>query len=470
MPRQGVVKHIKKAAASMSAPRFTVYLPSCNKGKYLVEAVESMLRQSAGDWELLLIDVGSTDATAEVMRRYQGDERIRTFSLEKRPLPTVCNFALSQARGAYFMRLDGDDILEENILLVQGNYLDSHREAALVFSDYYFINEVGDVLSLEVRDRVYHGDHLMDRPPNGACTMIRTDMLRRLGGYREDLGAQDGLDLWCKIRKAGFLSGNVTLPLFYYRLHGTNLTNDAAHILLSQRGILSLYGAQAIDAYRPLLAAIPCRRNYDFTPDLWREELGGQSLLAGKVRVCLQAAIFDKVVVYCDNPAAAQELAGFDDPRLELMHRDTACTIRSVNLAMALRPLVARHDPEFRGTTVVNYIQTPFITRQTLEDACFSLAAHEADSSLGVEALDVPLYRRTARGLSPLRNDALVRTSQENYYRETRSCMATRNRNIRDGSLTGPRVTSFVMAREEPFFIDSPRTLEIARMLVERDA
>lgn len=451
----------------MTTPRFTIYIPSHNKGRYLAEAIESVLRQSVPGWELLIIDVGSTDTTAEVMRLYQGDERIRTFSMEKTPLPAVCNFAMAQARGAYIMRLDGDDILEENILLVLGTYLDRHPDAALVFPDYYLINEVGDILSLEVRERIYHGDHLMDQPPNGACTMIRVDVLRSLDGYREDLGAQDGLDLWSKIRQAGQLAGNINLPLFYYRRHGTNLTNDADHILLSQRGIRSEHGLRALDAYRPLLAAIPCRRNYDFVPDLWSVRLKGRSLLQIKVENCLRVGLFDKVVVYCDTPEAQEHLAELDDPRLAFMLRNPASTIRSVNLAMALRPLVARHDPEFRGATVINYIQTPFVSPQTLQDACFSLAANEADASLGVEEMDQPLYKRTALGLAPLRTTSIVHTSRETFYRETRACMATRNRNIRDGSLTGARVTSFIMANEEAFFIDSRRMLRIGRLLLE---
>lgn len=453
----------------MTAPRFTIYAPSYNKGRFLAEAVESVLRQSVSDWELLLIDVGSTDTTAEVMRLYQGDERIRLFSMEKTPLPAVCNYALARSRGRYIMRLDGDDILEENILLVLGAYLDNHPEAALVFPDYYLINEIGDILSLEVRDRIYHGDHLMDQPPNGACTMIRSDVLRELEGYREDLGAQDGLDLWSKIRKTGHLAGNINLPLFYYRRHDANLTNNKAHILLSQRGIRSEHGLRALAAHRPLIAAIPCRRNYDFLPDLWSVRLNGKSLLQIKVEACLRVEQFDKIVVYCDNPDVEKELCGADDSRLEFFPRDPASTIRSVNLAMALRPLVAHHDPEFRGSTVINYIQTPFVSPGTLRDACFSLAANEADTSLGVDEVDQPLYKRTALGLTPLRTASIVRTSHETFYRETLSCLATRNRNLRDGALAGPRITSFVMTREEAFFIDSQRMLRIARLMLEMD-
>ena len=453
----------------MHSPRFTIYIPSHNKGKYLAEAIESVLRQSADNWELLLIDVGSTDTTQSVMRLYSGEPRIKAFTLEKTPLPAVCNFALAQSRGEYFIRLDGDDILEENILLVLGTYLHNHPEVALVFPDYYLVNEVGEILSLEMRQPIFHADHIMDQPPNGACTMIRSSVLRDIGGYREDLGAQDGLDIWSKLRKAGRLAANINLPLFYYRRHGSNLTNDSSHILRSQRGIRLEHGALALENCRPVIAAIPCRSHYDFAPDLWNCAFGAKSLLENKVDTCLEAGIFDKVLVYCDNPDAEKLLAGYDDPRLEFFLRDPRTTIRSVNLAMALRPLIQRYDPDFRGSTVVNYIQAPFVSAHTLGDACFSLASNEADASIGVDEVTLPLYRRSPQGLSPLRASASICSSHEKFFLETRSCMATRNRNIRDGSLTGARVTCFVMSPGEAHFIDSERNLAIARFLREMD-
>ena len=69
----------------------------------------------------------------------------------------------------------------------------------LVFPDYYLVTESGEVFSHQRREKITRKNHLLDVPANGACTMIRTETLRSLGGYREDLGAQDGFDLWSKI-------------------------------------------------------------------------------------------------------------------------------------------------------------------------------------------------------------------------------------------------------------------------------
>ena len=106
----------------MPQPKITVYCISHEYGQFLEQAVESVLRQTTDNWELLLIDNASADKTASVIEYYRNDPRIRAFRLEENGnLPSVCNFALEKAEGDYVMRLDGDDFLDENILLILGN-------------------------------------------------------------------------------------------------------------------------------------------------------------------------------------------------------------------------------------------------------------------------------------------------------------------------------------------------------------
>ena len=98
----------------MTKPKITVYCISHEYGKFLEQAVESVLRQTTDNWELLLIDNASADKTASIIEYYQNDPRIRAFRLkENGNLPSVCNFALEKAKGDYVMRLDGDDFLDE---------------------------------------------------------------------------------------------------------------------------------------------------------------------------------------------------------------------------------------------------------------------------------------------------------------------------------------------------------------------
>ena len=100
------------------SPKISVYIASHNYGRFLEEAIESVLRQHFEDWELLLIDDGSSDETQQVIQLYANDHRVRIFQTSKIGLPAVANLVLRECRGEYVIRLDGDDVFDENILFV----------------------------------------------------------------------------------------------------------------------------------------------------------------------------------------------------------------------------------------------------------------------------------------------------------------------------------------------------------------
>ncbi len=279
----------------------TVYIVSHNYGKYLETAIESVLRQTIDDWELIIIDDNSSDNTSAIMNLYKGDRRIRLFSTPGIGLPAVCNVALEKSQGKYFIRLDGDDIFEENILLVLNNYLDRNPECSMVFPDYYLIDEFGGIFAHEKREKIYENNHVLDMPANGACSLIRTNVLNDIGGYREDLRAQDGYDLWNKLN-GKYKIANVNVPLFYYRRHKNNLTNKSHQILSARRQIKLENVINKLYHYKPITAVIPCRQNYDFCPNMWKREIKGKSLLQLSIEKCISSEIFDHVIVASDNP------------------------------------------------------------------------------------------------------------------------------------------------------------------------
>ena len=209
-------------------PKTTIYIPSRNYGRYLEEAIESVIRQSSDDWELLLFDEASEDETASVIKNYEGHLN-PGFRTEVIGMPAICNLALEEANTDYIMRLDSDDVLEENALLVLQNALERRPDAALAFPDYYLVDQNGRAFRHESRAQLYSHNHLFDQPPNGACTLIRTDVLKSIGGYREDLGAQDGLDLWTKLERgacdAQYYTATLLLPSTWNKSNKPNRAN-----------------------------------------------------------------------------------------------------------------------------------------------------------------------------------------------------------------------------------------------------
>lgn len=452
----------------MNNPKISVYIPSHNYGQYLSDAVESVLRQSMKDWELIIIDDNSKDNTSEIMNLYQGHSNIFLYKTNGIGLPAVCNLAISKARGEYIIRLDGDDIFDENILLVLSHYLDNHREAALVFPDYFLINEFGEIFAQERREQVYSHNHMLDIPPNGACTMIRMSLFSEIDKYREDLGAQDGFDLWTRVIKRHKYS-NVNIPLFYYRRHGENLTSDSQRILVARRQIKKDAVTEILIDFRPIIAVIPIRKNYDFTPSLWKEQINGKSLLQRDIEVCLKSNMFDHIVVACDDVEANEVLKNYNDSRLKFYLRDPQGTFRSASIVSTLEKIAEKYDPNSLGITVLRYIQTPFVSAETLEEAITSLAFNDADSASGVEVINTQVFRRRRYGLEPINRLGSFHTDFDIIYRDAMACLATRNRNLKNGSLTGPSIVSFEVSAPECFFMSNAHHLKIAQLIAGQD-
>lgn len=444
-------------------PRISVYVPSHNYGRFLGDAIESVLRQSVEDWELIVVDDGSTDETSSVMNLYRGHPKISLHRTEGIGLPAVCNYALARAKGKYVIRLDGDDVFDENILLVLGNMLDRDPKLALVFPDYFLVDHFGEIFAQERRERLYSASHMLDLPPNGACTLVRAEVLKEVGGYREDLGAQDGFDLWSKVMNK-YKSANTNLPLFYYRRHGTNLTTNVQRILNARQRIKQDAAEEKLAALHPAIGVIPCRRNFDFITDLWKQEIAGKSLLERDIEVCLSSALFDHVVVTCDNPEAEDVVRKYGDKRLRFMLRDANTTIRSASIVPTLEMICRELDPQMTGITIQRFIQSPFVTIETLTEAASTLAMNDADSAHGVEEIEQTVFRRTRHGLEPLNRVGSFRSDFDLLYRDVRSCIATRNRVLTTGSLQGKSAVSFVVSAAECFFIDSEHKLRLARL------
>jgi len=444
----------------------SVYIISHNYARYLEDAIESVLRQTIDNWELLLIDDGSTDETPEIISLYRDHPKINTFKTDGIGLPAACNLALNSANGEYLIRLDGDDIFDENILLILSHYLDLDPDLALVFPDYYLVDDSGEIFSQERRRRVHENDHLMDLPPNGACTMIRLSILIALGGYREDLGAQDGLDLWVKI-KDSYKVTNVNLPLFYYRRHGKNLTEKPLRIINARRELKKTAALKKLQKIRPVIAIIPCRTHYDFILNLWNQKLGGKSLLERDIDACVSSSMIDYIVVTCDNLDVKSVVDKYNDPRVTFIERDEKSTLRSSRITDTLKVVVDLLDPEFNGITLMRYVQTPFISTGTLEEAIASLVVSESNSACAVEEIHSRIYKRTQFGLVPVDDNYSNITTTGSLYRDASTCIALRNKNIKKGSLTGSKMAGFVVSAAESFFISSSHDMDIARSLLE---
>ena len=444
------------------APKVTVYISSHNYGEYLEQAVESVLRQSFDDWELFLVDDNSSDNTREIMQFYAGAERITLLKGEGRGLIPVANKVLSLARGEYIIRLDADDLFDENILLVLSNYMDRHPDVAMTFPDYYLMDQDGVSYSVFRKESLNGHDNVQDLPPHGACTMIRASVLREIGGYDETLSAQDGFYVWSRIREM-YGVHNINLPLFRYRQHGYNLTRNSTRITMARQAVKRSVcdGKHACDD--PIVAVIPCRKCYDFVPDLWKEHIGDYSLLDMAVRKCVDSCLFTHIVVTADTEEVLENLAAYDDDRIRFIPREHSSTYRSRPMTDTLQTVASQLSLPDSSIMLLCYPQAPFSTVETLEEAIHTLIMFEADSVFSAIPLDKPLYRRGANGLTCINPNTFSTSDFNTIYQESRNVFALRASNLKKGNMTGNKSLCFSISGEEVLYVASAQDIALAR-------
>ncbi|MDB5017639.1 MAG: hypothetical protein JWQ84_2471, partial [Mucilaginibacter sp.] len=114
-------------------PKITVLMPAYNAGKYIREAVASVLEQSFTDFELLIINDGSTDDTVKIIRSFN-DSRIVLLNQENKGIAQALNRGLANAHAPYIARFDADDICLPNRLKTQYDFITAYPEYSVIGS------------------------------------------------------------------------------------------------------------------------------------------------------------------------------------------------------------------------------------------------------------------------------------------------------------------------------------------------
>src|SRR6266545_4787722 len=118
----------------MTTPRVTVIIAAYNYAPFIGEALDSVLAQTFADWECVVVDDGSTDATPEIVKQWVArDSRFRYVRQENRGPNTARNVGLSQSSGEYVQFLDADDRLAPSKLAAHARYLDEHPDVDIVY-------------------------------------------------------------------------------------------------------------------------------------------------------------------------------------------------------------------------------------------------------------------------------------------------------------------------------------------------
>jgi glycosyltransferase involved in cell wall biosynthesis len=245
-------------------PAISVLMPVYNAGRYLSVAVESILRQSYGDFEFIIINDGSDDGSLEILNRYaDSDARILLVSRENKGLVKSLNEGLSIARAPFIARMDADDISLPNRFEKQVAFLETNPQTVCVGGAFRMIDEKGRFLTTlipplsddDIQKLALSGHTTICHP----CAMIRRNALLEVGGYRSEYYLTEDLDLWLRLGERGELA-NLVDPVINYRMHSQSISekNNEKQKLAARRtcedawrrrGIAGVFDAD--DDWRP---------------------------------------------------------------------------------------------------------------------------------------------------------------------------------------------------------------------------
>lgn len=201
-------------------PLISVIMPSYNCGKYIAEAITSVLNQTYQNWELLICDDGSTDDSIPIAKLFASShERIKTFSNDRnRGAAFAKNLLIGKSNGEFIALMDADDVCDENRLLEQLHFIRENNLDACG-TDYYTIDPCGRTLEKHINFKSYE-EILWSAFHNfsfcNASLLIRKESLLQAQCYEEELKTEaEDIDM---IFRFILLGGKIqTLNRFYYK-------------------------------------------------------------------------------------------------------------------------------------------------------------------------------------------------------------------------------------------------------------
>ena len=456
----------------MNGPLVTVYMPCRDYGLYLTKAVDSVLAQLYSNWELFIINEGSSDNTSEIALTYVNKypKQIRLINNKKAVgLQKLANDVLSKANGKYMLRLDADDWLDESALLIMVAKLEATQDVSLVYGNYFYTDSHGNVLGFERRKSLGEEDEAGFLPPHGACTMFRTRSLKTVGGYSEDIDAQDGWELWYKLYSR-FGAASIDAPTFYYRQHSSSLSRNERRLLSARSKIFDKLSDALKGDYNPSsLAVIPVRKSYDSFTDVPFKIFDGMSFLQ---RSLIQASKCDNVnsIAVASSSedvleySAKLEKQKLVPPHLRLLRTDN----KEQNNFVPIQSILIKSAHLYADTfgqlpDIVSFLSLHAVKRQAkhIDDAINVLRLTGSDSVVSVEEEREPMFSLGKSGLSMLNPGRFqdLFYDRERLYRFNGSIISTWWETLNTHNLFGEKIAHIEMSQEDSLQIKSDKML-----------
>ncbi len=221
-------------------PKVSVIIPTYNRGNFIVAAIESVLAQNYRDFEIIVVDDGSTDNTQLQLKPFKeklNNGRIRYFYQPNQGIACARNTGIRCSQGEYIAFLDSDDLWLGDKLKIQTEILDGNPAIGLTYASMIIYDEKGNYRGLKpskvsgtnFQELIEWGGHYPT-----STIMLRKDCFKRVGLFDENFARLEDFDMWLRISRLYRIFPVIDQPLGIYRWHDNNSIFDEQIVYESQ--------------------------------------------------------------------------------------------------------------------------------------------------------------------------------------------------------------------------------------------
>jgi len=287
-------------------PKVSVVIPCYNQGKYLEEAVESVLNQTFQDFEIIIVDDGSTDdSTKNVLKNYQ-KPKTKVIHTDNKGLASARNRGIQEAKGEYILPLDADDKIGREYLEEAVKILDKNRDIGIVYCEAVYFGAQDGLLILPE----YSLEKILTKNIIFCSALFRKQHWEIVGGYNINMvyGLEDW-DFWLSLIELGLKIYRIPKVLFHYRITELSMRNQITEdeqffmILHASINHRQLYKNVAEIRIVPKIAQVYIDTGFGFN----EKQLVSQIILGDEKRLefdlngikDIKAVRFDPINEYC---------------------------------------------------------------------------------------------------------------------------------------------------------------------------
>ncbi|MCC6456212.1 MAG: glycosyltransferase [Caldilineaceae bacterium] len=224
----------------------SLIIPAYNQGQYLAAAIQSVFNQSYQDFEIIVVDDGSTDETRAVVAQSREErlhrDRLHYLYQQNQGLSAARNSGIRRATGSYIAFLDADDLLLPDHFLTLTNELAKEPEVGFVAGQALPIDESGNYLSHQASPAEFPAQScqlLLGNPVAVGTMMLRRSWLEKAEAFDESLRACEDWDMWLRLARLGCPMRWIKVPVFLYRFHLQQMTRNGERMRAATFAVLN---------------------------------------------------------------------------------------------------------------------------------------------------------------------------------------------------------------------------------------